>query len=129
MKWYRSRRNSRHAVIAKRRRKGLRWGLGRFVALVIVTIALSAVGIYQVHENYRVVRMGYVLDQDLFEYRRQHERNKRLKLSIASLKHPASAQRYAREELGMHVPTAHDEFVVPTPPTRADQRADLEGDE
>lgn len=99
----------------RRRRGGLTWGVGRFIALVAFTVVMTGAGIYQVYSHYQVVKLGYVLDQDLFDYRRRMERHKRLKLSIASYKHPTSVGVFAVDELGMRPPGPRDELTVPNP--------------
>lgn len=91
----------------------LRLGLGALLTVLTFTVATTAVGIYTVHRQYEVVKMGYAIDQRLFEYRRALEANKRLRLSLGSYKHPTSVAAFADETLDMRQPTNTDELIVP----------------
>ena len=92
-----------------------RRGLGAFVALILFTFALSAVGLWQVHRQYQVIAQGYEIDRDLFELRRLVERDKRLSLLSSTYKDPFALRAFAEEELGMHAPGRDDEFYIPAP--------------
>jgi len=97
------------------RRARLRWGVGRLFVLVVFTALMTSVGLYQVHEHYHLVQVGYALDQDLFEYRRLYETKKRLELSLSAYKDPATVRAFAEDELGMRAPSAQDELYIPRP--------------
>jgi hypothetical protein len=103
------------------KRVRISWRFGRIVALIMVTAAAAAAGIYQVNERYAVVQLGYQLDNDHFEYRRLLETNKRLRLSISSYEDPQTIKEMG-EYLGMRPAERRDELVVPhgehTPFTR-----------
>ncbi len=104
----------RRKTRTRRRGARLRWGLGPFLGIGLFTVVTTTAGIYQVYSQYQVIRMAYVLDQDLFELRRATETHKRLNLSIASYKHPLAVQTLARDALDMHAPTVHEELIVPS---------------
>lgn len=97
------------------RRARLSLGVAPFVATLVVMVMTVGAGIYQVYSQYQVIRMGYAIDDELFEVRRQTETEKRLRLSIATYKHPDVVQAFATEELEMKQPTPRDEFLVPDP--------------
>lgn len=99
----------------RRRLPRLPLGFGRLLAILLFTVVTATLGLYQVYSQYQVVRLGYVLDQDLFEHRARREVAKRLELSISAYKHPSLVTSYATDQLEMHQPTNNDEFVVPTP--------------
>lgn len=98
------------------RRLRLPRDLGRVLALVLVIGALTSIGVYQVWSQHRVIVMAYAIDQERFEHTRLLERSKRLELTLANYKDPATVRALARESLGMHAPTARDEFHLPTEP-------------
>jgi cell division protein FtsL len=83
--------------------------------VIIFTVVTASMGVYLVYSQYQVIRLGYVIDQDLAEYRRQLETVKRLELSIASYKHPKAVTALAEQELDMRVPHYTEEFTVPDP--------------
>ena len=95
------------------RQAALRWSLGRFVALLLFTGAVTALGMLQVWDQHRVVTRGYRLDSERFEHRRLTEQAKRLDLSLATLEDPVTVERFAEQELGMRAPTPRDELHVP----------------
>lgn len=101
----------------RRRKKviGQSWGLGRFLFLVIFTVVFTALGLWQVNRQYDVIRTGYGIDKDLFEYRRMLEAEKRLTLLISAYKDPSALGSFAEDELGMRRPERDDELVVPSP--------------
>ena len=99
----------------KRRQLRLSFGFGPLFLVILFTVVTAAMGSYLVHSQYEVVRMGYIIDQDLAEYRRQLETVKRLELSIASYKHPKSVTALAEQELDMRAPKYTEEFTVPDP--------------
>ncbi len=113
---------------AKRTRRArgprLSLGVGRFVALVCCTVVLTGLGLFQVNRQYEQIRLGYAIDEDLFEHRRLMEMQKRLRLSLASFNDPAAVKAFAEDELGMRSPGLNDEFFVPNPSDgpRPDQR-------
>lgn len=98
---------------AKRKGPRLQLGMGRLFSVLVFTVALTALGIYQVSAQHDVIRMGYLLDQELFTYRRLQEVRKRLDLAAASHKHPAAVTDYAADKLEMREPSNRDQFVVP----------------
>ena len=102
----------------KRRHLRLSFGFGPLFMVILFTLVTAAMGSYLVHSQYEVIRMGYIIDQDLTEYRRQLETVKRLELSIASYKHPKSVTALAEQELDMRVPEYTEEFTVPDPSNR-----------
>lgn len=95
------------------RRVRLRWGLGRIVALVGFTVIMTALGIYQVRRQYDLIQLGYAIDRDLFDYRRELEIKKRLSLSLSSYKDPMAVRAFAEDALGMKVPSPEHELRVP----------------
>jgi cell division protein FtsL len=106
----------------KRRQLRLSFGFGPLLMVIIFTVVTAAMGSFLVHSQYEVVRMGYIIDQDLTEYRRQLETVKRLELSIASYKHPKSVTALAEQELDMRTPEYTEEFMVPDP---SDQKVNV----
>lgn len=103
----------------KRQRLRLSFGFGPLFMVIFFTVVTAAMGSYLVHSQYEVIRMGYIIDQDLAEYRRQLETVKRLELSIASYKHPKSVTALAEQELDMRPPQYTEEFTVPDPAAKA----------
>jgi len=99
----------------RKRRSGLSLGIGHLILVLGFTVATTGAGIYTVFSQYQVVKMGYAIDQELFEYRRALEANKRLRLSISSYKHPSAVQAFADEALDMRQPSNADELIVPDP--------------
>ena len=99
--------------MSENRSRRLPSGFGPMAMLIALTVVTTTVGIYLVYSQYQVVRMGYVIDQDLFEYRREMEIRKRLQLSIASFKHPQTVPEFAKTHLNMRPPTLNQEFVIP----------------
>lgn len=91
----------------------LRWGVGRLLALIAFTVVMTGLGIYQVHKHYQLIRVGYSLDQDLFDYRRLTEAKKRLELALSAYKDPLAVRAFAEDELGMKVPGPEDELHIP----------------
>lgn len=98
------------------RRQGPRLGLGltRLILVLGFTVAITGLGIYAVYSQYQVVRLGYSLDQDLFEHRRELEAVKRLELTIASYKHPRAVSEFAEKDLKMRQTDNRDELIVPS---------------
>ena len=90
-------------------------GFGSLLMVIVLTMLTTGIGIYLVYSQYQVVRMGYVIDKDLLEYRREMEIKKRLQLSIASYKHPQAVPVFAQKHLQMKAPSHHDEFIIPDP--------------
>jgi cell division protein FtsL len=87
-------------------------GLGRFGLLIAFTVVMTAIGVYQVRQQYEVVARGYKVDQELFEYRRQMETKKRLSLLLSAHMDPTTLHAVAVEELGMaHPDVDHERFV------------------
>ncbi|MFO0746471.1 MAG: cell division protein FtsL [Myxococcota bacterium] len=101
--------------IPARRKVGQSWGLGRFLFLVVFTVVFTGLGLWQVKRQYDVIKTGYSLDKDLFEYRRLLETEKRLSLLLAAYKDPTALQAFAEDDLGMRRPGRDDELVVPDP--------------
>ena len=99
----------------RRRRSRLSLGIGTLLLVLGFTVATTAAGIYTVFSQYQVVKMGYAIDQELFEFRRALEANKRLRLSISSYKHPSAVNAFADEALDMRQPSNADELIVPQP--------------
>ncbi len=98
---------------AERPGQRLSFGFGRMLMVIVLTVLTTSVGIYLVYSQYQVVRMGYVIDQDLFDYRREMETRKRLQLSIAGYKHPEMVPAFAKNHLDMRPPTLNEELVIP----------------
>jgi len=90
------------------------WGLGRFIFLITFTVAFSGLGIYQVNRQYDVIKQGYRVDRELFDYRRELETQKRLSLLLSSHRDPTTLRAIALEELGMSLPERERELFVPT---------------
>lgn len=99
----------------KLRRIGQSWGLGRFIFLIVFTVVMTGLGIWQVRRQYEVVAQGYAIDRNLFEYRRLLERQKRLNLMLSAYKDPSALQVFAEEELGMRRPGRDDSLFIPDP--------------
>jgi len=95
------------------RRLRLRYGVGRMVILVLVTVAMTGLGVYQVDRQYAVVAVGYALDRDVFEYRRQLEIRKRLELTLATYKDPIAVRAFAAEALEMREPGPEQDLHIP----------------
>ena len=74
--------------------------------------------------------LGYLLEQDLFSYRRLQEVRKRLDLAAASHKHPATVTDYAADKLDMRDPSNRDQFVIPMgePPYEPSEEYDPDTD-
>lgn len=108
----------------RRRRSGLRLGLGQLLLVLGFTVATTAAGVYTVYSQYQVVKLGYALDQQLFDYRRELEASKRLNLSISSYKHPSAVRAFADEALDMRQPSNADELIVPAPPVAPEDMDD-----
>lgn len=96
-------------------RIGQSWGLGRFIFLIVFTVAMTSLGIWQVRRQYEVVAQGYAIDRDLFEYRRLLERQKRLNLMLSAYKDPSALMVFAEEELGMRKAGREDALFIPDP--------------
>lgn len=96
-------------------RIGQSWGLGRFIFLIVFTVAMTSLGIWQVRRQYDVVAQGYAIDRDLFEYRRLLERQKRLNLMLSAYKDPSALMVFAEEELGMRKAGREDALFIPDP--------------
>lgn len=94
---------------------GQSWGLGRFIFLIVFTVAMTSLGIWQVRRQYDVVAQGYAIDRDLFEYRRLLERQKRLNLMLSAYKDPSALMVFAEEELGMRKAGREDALFIPDP--------------
>lgn len=101
---------------AKERRLRIPRDLGRVAVLALVIASLTGVGLYQVWSQHRVIVMAYAIDQERFEHTRLLERSKRLELTLSKYKDPGTVRALARENLGMHPPTARDEFHLPEAP-------------
>jgi hypothetical protein len=99
----------------KLNRIGQSWGLGRFIFLIVFTVVMTGLGIWQVRRQYEVVEQGYAIDRHLFEYRRLVERQKRLNLMLSAYKDPSALQVFAEEELGMRRPGRDDSLFIPDP--------------
>lgn len=100
-------------TLARRSPLKLGFGFGPLLMVITFTVVTASLGVYLVHSQYQVIRMGYIIDQDLAEYRRELETVKRLELSIASYKHPKAVTAMAEQELDMRVPHYTEEFMVP----------------
>ncbi|MGM0576595.1 MAG: hypothetical protein ACQEXJ_12770 [Myxococcota bacterium] len=101
--------------MSRRRVPRLGWRGGRFLAAVFVMAALTAAGIYQVHQRYQVVRLGYALDDARFDHQRLLEQRKRLRLALSTYKDPVAVRELAREHLDMKEAEPRDELIVPEP--------------
>ncbi|PIE17429.1 MAG: hypothetical protein CSA66_05850 [Proteobacteria bacterium] len=97
------------------RRARLRFGVGRLLVLISLTVVVTALGLYQVHSRYEVVQVGYTIHQDLVEHRRLLEANKRLRLTLSAYKDPMAVRAFAEDALEMHPPGSQDELVIPAP--------------
>ncbi|MCC6620684.1 MAG: cell division protein FtsL [Deltaproteobacteria bacterium] len=124
------------ATPARRIKIGQSWGLGRFLFLIVFTVAFTALGLWQVKRQYEVIATGYKIDKELFEYRRLLETDKRLGLLLAAYKDPSALAAFAEDELGMKRPGRELELVVPdpaqgtvTPPLPAPPAVGDEGDD
>jgi hypothetical protein len=99
----------------ERRRRRLTFGVGRLLAVLAFTVVASTAGLYLVYQNYQVVRAGYLLDQELFRYRRELEIGRRLELQLALVKGRGEVTEKLKKELDMRRPTPADELLVPSP--------------
>lgn len=98
-----------------RRAPRLHLGMGQLAVVLVLTVVTASLGIYKVHQQYQVIRLGYLLDQDRFDLREELETYKRLRLSVASYEHPTTVTAMARKQLDMRPPRPTDELLVPAP--------------
>ena len=95
-------------------RPRLGWRAGRFLAILLVTIGVSGAGIYQVHDRYQVVRLGYALDDARKTQQELLENQKRLRLRYDTKTHPNKVAVQAAD-LQMKRAGAREEYLVPDP--------------
>ncbi len=98
-----------------RRAPRLHLGMGQLAVVLVLTVVTASLGIYKVHQQYEVIRLGYLLDQDRFDLREELETYKRLRLSVASYEHPTTVNTMASKQLEMQPPRPTDELLVPSP--------------
>ena len=95
-------------------RPRLGWRVGRFLSIVLLTVGMSAAGIYQVHDRYEVVRLGYALDDARQAQQSLLESQKRLRLRYDTTTHPNQVAARAAD-LQMKRAGAREEYLVPNP--------------
>ena len=95
-------------------RPRLGWRAGRFLAIVLITVGMSAAGLYQVHDRYEVVRLGYTLDDARKSQQQLLENQKRLRLRYDTATHPNQVSVRAAD-LQMKRAGAREEYLVPNP--------------
>jgi transcription initiation factor TFIID subunit TAF12 len=88
--------------------------VGRFLSIVLLTVGMSAAGIYQVHDRYEVVRLGYALDDARQAQQSLLESQKRLRLRYDTTTHPNQVTARAAD-LQMKRAGAREEYLVPNP--------------
>jgi len=101
--------------------------MGQLAIVLVFTVVTASLGIYKVHQQYEVIRLGYLLDQDRFDLREELETYKRLRLSVASYEHPTTVTTMARKQLDMRPPRPTDELLVPAPSDEAPAPASRSG--
>lgn len=79
--------------------------------LMLVAVAVLALGISHVARRHQVIRLGYQLSEQTVELRRLEEENRRLRLERSMLRHPDRIERYA-QHLGMIRPDPRQIRVV-----------------
>lgn len=84
--------------------------------LLIVAIALLALGVTHVMRRHEAVRLGYALSLETDALRVLEEDNRRLRLERSMLRHPDRIERHA-QALGMARPEPTQIRVVKTPGT------------
>jgi hypothetical protein len=92
----------------------LAWRAGRFLSIVLLTVGMSAAGIFQVHDRYEVVRLGYALDTARQSQQELLESQKRLRLRYDTTTHPNQVAIRAAD-LQMKRAGAREEYLVPNP--------------
>lgn len=95
-------------------RPRLGWRVGRFLSIVLLTVGMSAAGIFQVHDRYEVVRLGYALDDARQAQQSLLESQKRLRLRYDTTTHPNQVAARAAD-LQMKRAGAREEYLVPNP--------------
>ena len=91
------------------------WKVGQLVLMILGMLVLTGAGIYQVHARYQIIHLGYALDRARFEHQELLERDKRLRLSLATHEDPTMVKRRAEQWLDMKRPEPGDELEVPQP--------------
>lgn len=91
----------------------LGWRIGLFVALVMLTVVMTCLGLYQVNESYRIARLGHDLETSRLTQRDLLEEEKRLRIRIDAHKHPNQVLQKA-QNLDMRRARPADEFYVPS---------------
>ncbi|MEE2779795.1 MAG: hypothetical protein VYE15_04670 [Myxococcota bacterium] len=111
--------NTRRVQTRETVSSGLRlgWRAGLFIALVMLTVVMTGIGLYQVNESYRITRLGHELEQSRLAQRDLLEEEKRLRIRIDAHKHPNQVKQKA-QNLHMRRARPTDEFYVPS---RAEQ--------
>ena len=104
----------------------LGWRAGLFVALVLMTVIMTGLGLYQVNESYGIARLGHGLEQSRLTMRDLVEEDKRLRIRIDAHKHPNQVLRKARN-LNMRHARPSDEFYVPSEAREGWPRDDAPG--
>ena len=92
----------------------LAWRAGRFLSIVLLTVGMSAAGLFQVHDRYEVVRLGYALDTARQSQQELLESQKRLRLRYDTNTHPNQVAIRAAD-LQMKRAGAREEYLVPNP--------------
>ena len=95
-------------------RPRLGWRIGRFLAIILLTIGMSAAGLYQVHDRYEVVALGYSIDDARKSQQELLENQKRLRLRYDTATHPNHVKTRAHDLL-MKQAGAREEYLVPDP--------------
>ena len=95
-------------------RPRLGWRVGRFLSILLLTIGMSAAGIYQVHDRYEVVDLGYSIDDARQSQQELLENQKRMRLRYDTTTHPNHVKTRAHD-LQMKQAGAREEYLVPDP--------------
>ena len=95
-------------------RPRLGWRVGRFLSILLLTIGMTAAGLYQVHDRYEVVGLGYSIDGARQSQQNLLENQKRLRLRYDTTTHPNQVKTRAHD-LQMKPAGAREEYLVPDP--------------
>ena len=86
------------------------------IAMILLAVALTAIGVIKVTTQHEVLRLGYQLDREAQQLNKQREIRRRLELERATLTAPDRIRRLALQ-LGM-TPVAPDRIRIIDVPNR-----------
>lgn len=86
------------------------------IAMILLAVALTTIGVIKVSTQHEVLRLGYQLDRDAQALNKQREIRRRLELERATLTAPDRIRRLALQ-LGM-TPVAPDRIRIIDVPNR-----------